>query len=99
MLPLFLDLAFVLRTHLSLIERYGGEPSDSFRPTHRRFADYAPRAANIQQEMTSGESGKPAEGTCCTYLARVRAPPYPVCRHGRRADPSAETHAPGCIAG
>ncbi len=26
MLPLFLDLAFVLRTHLSLIERYGGEP-------------------------------------------------------------------------
>jgi len=25
-LPLFLDLAFVLRTHLSLIERYGGEP-------------------------------------------------------------------------
>lgn len=26
MLPLFLDLDFVFRTHLSLIERYGGEP-------------------------------------------------------------------------
>ena len=26
MLPLFLDLDRVLRTHLSLIERYGGEP-------------------------------------------------------------------------
>ena len=26
MLPLFLDLDFVLRIHLSLIERYGGEP-------------------------------------------------------------------------
>ncbi len=26
MLPLFLDLVLVLRTHLSLIERYGGEP-------------------------------------------------------------------------